>query len=111
MLHQRDELFSVFPFTLMYLMCYTVTLRYIVYDVVNPSQFKLHFLECVTFFHCFVYNVLHHPVTLSTDYGDDHWLRRHGTADVDGKDRGLVFFRVRHFLLRTAGGKAQFRGL
>ena len=35
------------------------------------------------------------------DHSDNDWIRRHCAQDVDGANRGLLFLRLRHLLLRA----------
>lgn len=39
------------------------------------------------------------------DHGDNDRLRRHGAADVDGQDRGVVLQRLCDIVFRTSSGK------
>lgn len=39
------------------------------------------------------------------DHGDHDWLRRHGAADVDGQNCGVVLQRVCDLVLCTSSGK------
>ena len=46
----------------------------------------------------------HSPVCVSGD-GHNHRLWRQGAPDVDREDHRIVFLRLRHLLLRPAGGE------